>query len=125
MSNAPNFESQRDSLRQQTNLPCMIQMHALIFQNVIQEHGRAILERLIQWIFGHDSKSVIMWLYGPAGAGKSAILQTIAEKCTVLDILLASFFFSRSDGTRNHPDSLVATIAYQIRAEDPRDFCYT
>ena len=75
----------------------------------------AILEQLIQWIFGHDSEALIMWLYGPAGAGKSAILQTIAEMCTKLNILLASFFFSRADGTRNHPNSLVATIAYQIR----------
>ena len=60
-----------------------------------------------------------MWLYGPAGAGKSAIVQTIAEKCTELNILLASFFFSRADGTRNHPNSLVATIAYQIRQRIP------
>ncbi len=56
----------------------------------------------------------------PAGAGKSAILQSIAEKCAELDILLASFLFSRSDETRNHPGSLVATIAYQISTRIPQ-----
>jgi hypothetical protein len=34
-----------------------------------------------------------MWVYGPAGAGKSAIAQTIAEMCEEEMILLASFLF--------------------------------
>lgn len=81
----------------------------------------AILEHIMQWIFGsRDRDALILWLYGPAGAGKSAILQSIAEKCAELKILLASFFFSRSDETRNHPGSLVATIAYQIRLGIPQ-----
>ncbi|KJA19292.1 hypothetical protein HYPSUDRAFT_89462 [Hypholoma sublateritium FD-334 SS-4] len=75
----------------------------------------AILEHIMGWVFGSDDKdALILWLYGPAGAGKSAIMQSIAEKCVAFNILLSSFFFSRSDGTRNHPGSLVATIAYQI-----------
>ncbi len=81
----------------------------------------AILEHIMQWIFGSsDRDALILWLYGPAGAGKSAILQTIAEKCSALNIVLASFLFSRSDGTRNHPDSLIATIAYQIQSKIPQ-----
>jgi hypothetical protein len=54
-----------------------------------------------------------MWLYGPAGAGKSAIAQTMAEKLYSKKLLLASFFFSRSDAKRNHEKSLIATIAYE------------
>ncbi|KJA19264.1 hypothetical protein HYPSUDRAFT_894535 [Hypholoma sublateritium FD-334 SS-4] len=81
----------------------------------------AILEHIMQWIFGSDDRpALILWLYGPAGAGKSAILQSIAEKCAALDILLSSFLFSRSDGTRNHPGSLVATIAYQMSTRIPQ-----
>ncbi len=80
-----------------------------------------ILEHIMQWIFGSDDEgALILWLYGPAGSGKSAILQSIAEKCVTLNILLASFFFCRSDNTRNHPGSLVATIAYQISTVIPR-----
>ncbi|KJA19303.1 hypothetical protein HYPSUDRAFT_204702 [Hypholoma sublateritium FD-334 SS-4] len=80
----------------------------------------AILEHIMQWIFGSDDRdALILWLYGPAGAGKSAILQSIAEKCAALDILLASFFFSRSDSSRDHPGPLIATIASQISARIP------
>lgn len=81
----------------------------------------AVLECIMEWIFGSDDRdALILWLYGPAGAGKSAILQSISEKCAALDILLASFFFFRSDSTRNHPVSLVATIAYQIATRIPQ-----
>ncbi|KAF8160412.1 hypothetical protein BJ912DRAFT_805717, partial [Pholiota molesta] len=41
----------------------------------------AVLEYFMGWIFGsNDSEALILWLYGPAGSGKSAILQTIAER---------------------------------------------
>ncbi|KAF8166840.1 hypothetical protein BJ912DRAFT_1092180, partial [Pholiota molesta] len=80
----------------------------------------AILEYLMGWIFGHnDAEALILWLYGPAGAGKSAILQTLAEYCTKRKLLLASFFFGRSDPTRNTFKPLVATIAYQIAMTIP------
>ena len=61
-----------------------------------------------------------MWLYGPAGAGKSAIAQTIAELCHARCLLLASFFFSRTDPKRNNEKSLVASIAYQIALNLPQ-----
>ena len=48
------------------------------------------------------------------GAGKTAIARTISERCSAQLKLLASFFFGRSDPTRNNGGSLVATIAYQI-----------
>ncbi|KAF8178459.1 hypothetical protein BJ912DRAFT_983863 [Pholiota molesta] len=80
----------------------------------------AVLEYLMGWIFGHnDPEALILWLYGPAGAGKSAILQTIAELCFERKVLLASFFFGRSDPSRNHFKPLVATIAYQIAVTFP------
>ncbi|KDR68083.1 hypothetical protein GALMADRAFT_146574 [Galerina marginata CBS 339.88] len=77
----------------------------------------AILEKLKDWIFSLDPESrnaLIMWLHGPAGSGKSAIAQTIAEWAFEEGVLLASYFFSRFDTTRNHSRSLIATIAYQI-----------
>ena len=62
-----------------------------------------------------DTKDkLIMWLNGAAGAGKSAIAQTLAELCDQQGYLLASFFFGRLDPTRNHAGSLMATIVYQI-----------
>ena len=82
---------------------------------------RAVLDFIMRWARGeHTEEALIMWLYGPAGSGKSAILQTIAERCSEFNILLATYFFWKSDGTRNHPKSLVATIAYQIATTIPR-----
>ena len=76
----------------------------------------------MSWIYGlweEDSNAVILWFYGPAGAGKSAIARNIAERCDLEKILLATFFFSRSDPARNNPKSLIATIAYQIMTNLP------
>jgi len=57
-----------------------------------------------------------MWLTGAAGAGKSSIAQSIIEQLlTRTDhLMLASFFFSKSDPTRNHAEALIATLAYQV-----------
>ncbi|KAF8958891.1 hypothetical protein BDZ97DRAFT_1434275 [Flammula alnicola] len=80
----------------------------------------AVLERIMNWILGkEDLDALILWLYGPAGAGKSAIAQSIAELCDAANILLATFFFSRSDHTRNRGDALIPTLAYQIASNIP------
>ena len=79
----------------------------------------------MNWVVGEVGwDEFIMWLYGPAGAGKSAIAQTIAERCYARHLLLASFFFCRTDSKRNNEKSLIASIAYQIvlnlpQAKDP------
>ena len=74
----------------------------------------------MKWIkWEGDLNSFIIWVYGPAGAGKSAIAQTIAEMCEQEMILLASFFFSRNDPSRSNVNSLIATLAYQITLNLP------
>ena len=76
----------------------------------------------MDWILGldvDDQNAVILWLYGPAGAGKSAIAHDIARRCDLEMLLLASFFFSRSDPARNNARSFIATIAYQIAINIP------
>ena len=80
----------------------------------------AILTKIMKWIkWEEDLYAFIMWVYGPAGAGKSAIAQTIAKMCEDEMILLASFFFSRNDPSRSNVNALVATIAYQITLNLP------
>ena len=80
----------------------------------------AVLTKIMKWIkWEEDLNSFIMWVYGPAGAGKSAIAQTIAEMCEQEMILLASFFFSRNDPSRSNVNSLIATLAYQITLNLP------
>jgi hypothetical protein len=69
-----------------------------------------ILERLTLWFRGMDCPQPLLWLCGPAGVGKSAILQTFAE--TVVQPG-ASVFISRPN-KRNDPSQLFTTIASQL-----------
>ncbi|KAF4609738.1 hypothetical protein D9613_012012 [Agrocybe pediades] len=76
-----------------------------------------ILAKIMRWIVGQDEENrskPFMWLSGAAGCGKSAIAQSTVELCLEQGILLASFFFNRTDHTRNTAESLVATLAYQL-----------
>ncbi|KAF9543062.1 hypothetical protein CPC08DRAFT_716810 [Agrocybe pediades] len=83
-----------------------------------------IREIIKRWILGKDTDPrragrQFMWLNGAAGCGKSAIAQSTIESCIERGVLLASFFFSRSDSTRNHAGPLVATLAYQLYCAFP------
>ncbi|PPQ78497.1 hypothetical protein CVT25_011838 [Psilocybe cyanescens] len=85
----------------------------------------AVLQRILDWVFRKDKDTrdaFIMWLYGPAGAGKSAIMQTIAEQLDTSHHLVVSFFFARNHPTRGHADWLIATIAYQLALILPPEF---
>jgi NACHT domain len=73
----------------------------------------------MDWIVDIDRQTRFLWLYGPAGAGKSAIEQTIAEMCYKLNYLAASFFFSRSVSDRNKKTFLITTIVDQLIVSIP------
>jgi len=80
----------------------------------------AVLEKIDDWVdLVIEIMAFIMWLYGAAGAGKSAIAHTVAEKLHSRQQLLATFFFSRADSSRNHIKSVVATLAYNIALSVP------
>ena len=80
----------------------------------------AILTKIMKWIkWEEDIDVFIMWVYGPAGAGKSAITQTITKMCKKEMIMLTSFFFSSNDPSCNTVKPLIATIAYQIALNLP------
>jgi len=73
----------------------------------------------MKWVRLEENKnSQVMWIYGPAGSRKSVVGHTIAELCEYTQ-LLAAFFFSRGDPSRNSIRPLVATIAYQIYLHFP------
>lgn len=75
-----------------------------------------------RWILGHvnvDPDAPILWLYGSAGAGKSCVARSIAEWCEEEGLLLASFFFFRSDSTRNNIRHFIPTVAYNITQTIP------
>ncbi|KAF9553497.1 hypothetical protein CPC08DRAFT_226636 [Agrocybe pediades] len=77
----------------------------------------AIIQNIHDWTLGKTewlSGKPILWLKGGAGAGKSAIARSVAERCLDEGLLLGAFFFGAGDSTRNHIGNLVATISYQI-----------
>ncbi len=82
----------------------------------------AVIHDVLKWAWNSSSIRLLMWIYGPAGAGKSAIMQTIAEICQETGTLGASFFFLRGADRRNIADHLVATLAYQLARRVPH-FC--
>ncbi|KAF8991628.1 hypothetical protein BDQ17DRAFT_1370567 [Cyathus striatus] len=73
-----------------------------------------VIEQLVRWSNDMDDQSNILWLYGPAGVGKSAIAQSVCERLERMKTLGASFFFSRTEATRNNVQRLFTTIAYQL-----------
>ncbi|KJA14781.1 hypothetical protein HYPSUDRAFT_48846 [Hypholoma sublateritium FD-334 SS-4] len=80
---------------------------------------KAILSKIMDWARGPHNLRLLMWIYGPAGSGKSAIMQTIAELCEEAGILGGSFFFFRTAGRRNIKNHLVATLTYQLTMRIP------
>ncbi|KAF4614113.1 hypothetical protein D9613_008200 [Agrocybe pediades] len=76
-----------------------------------------VLEKIMDWIVG--AAKPFLWLNGAAGAGKSAIAQSTIEEGIERGLLHASFFFSRSDPSRNHAGPLIATLAYQLYCAFP------
>ena len=75
---------------------------------------RAVLKKIEEWVRDVNKVALILWLYGPAGAGKSAIAQTIAELLEKAGLLAAAFFFSRDAAGRSTKAPLVATLVYQL-----------
>lgn len=82
------------------------------------------MDELIDWVIrrGDAGHTKILWLSGPAGAGKSAIAQSLSERCFSQKFLLAALFFNRSDSSRNNPNRLVATIASQLYGMVPEQY---
>jgi len=80
----------------------------------------AVINRIIDWLLGKiECEALILWLYGAAGAGKSAIAHSVAEISQNHEWLLATFFFWKTAAERNNISRFVATIAYQIARAIP------
>ncbi|KAF6755313.1 hypothetical protein DFP72DRAFT_1121755, partial [Ephemerocybe angulata] len=79
----------------------------------------AVQDEILSWITDghHDANPKrILWVTGPAGTGKTAILGSIAERCKAKGTLGATFFFSSFSGSlaRRSKTHLVSTLAYQL-----------
>ncbi|TEB31359.1 hypothetical protein FA13DRAFT_1732803 [Coprinellus micaceus] len=87
------------------------------------ETRKVVQEEIFSWITdgdGDDQPRNILWLTGPAGAGKTAIASSIAELCDDKGILAGSFFFSSYSGSelRRSKGCLISTLAYCFLQHD-------
>lgn len=51
--------------------------------------------------------------------GKSAIIQSLVERCAQHATILGTFFFARADSSRNYAEVLIPTLAYQLARTFP------
>ncbi|RXW14182.1 hypothetical protein EST38_g11673 [Candolleomyces aberdarensis] len=78
------------------------------------------------WICDGDSDDEpkqVMWVTGPAGSGKTAIMGSVANTCQGKGTLGASFFFSSFSGSvdRRSKRCFVSTLAYQLVQHNAMD----
>ncbi|KAK7037621.1 hypothetical protein VNI00_010836 [Paramarasmius palmivorus] len=86
-----------------------------------EDTRKEIQASILNWARSEDPTTErLLWLSGPAGAGKSAIAQTIAEKTDPEGMLVSSFFFWRDDPQRNNPSRLFLVIAYDLACKFPQ-----
>ncbi|KIL56707.1 hypothetical protein M378DRAFT_172468 [Amanita muscaria Koide BX008] len=73
----------------------------------------ALLREMADWATGPDESRMYV-LSGLAGIGKSTVAYTIASRAAHLNLLGASFFFSRDETDRNNAKKFFTTIAFQL-----------
>ncbi|KAJ6489995.1 hypothetical protein C8R45DRAFT_201312 [Mycena sanguinolenta] len=78
-----------------------------------------MLDDLRTWALATDPETTTLWLYGPAGAGKSAIMQVLARQLQDTGRLGGCFFFKRGHATRGSGQDVFSTIAYQLALNCP------
>ncbi|KAJ7705528.1 hypothetical protein B0H17DRAFT_670258 [Mycena rosella] len=83
------------------------------------ETGTTILHDINAWSSEQDPSSSVLWLHGPAGAGKSAIAQSLCQTLEEEGRLGGSFFFKRGHASRGNGNKLFPTIAYQLALRLP------
>ncbi|TFK21605.1 hypothetical protein FA15DRAFT_645354 [Coprinopsis marcescibilis] len=78
-----------------------------------------LIEELSRWTKDKTTTRRILCMTGPAGSGKSALQQTMVERCAENGSLLAAFFFYSQDARRNDLNAFVPTISYQVAQSIP------
>jgi hypothetical protein len=87
--------------------------------------GEAVVGRIEAWYgFEVPPEKKIMWVFAPAGYGKTSVAGTVSKRLesrTDLDFnpVGATFFFWRTSPERNSPARFIITLAYQFAMSIP------
>ncbi|RXW20031.1 hypothetical protein EST38_g5820 [Candolleomyces aberdarensis] len=80
----------------------------------------AVQDNLYRWIVEDDREleqpKKIVWMTGPAGTGKTAVMGSLAGHCAANGVLGATFFFASWSASvgRRRKTAFVTTIAHQL-----------
>ena len=82
---------------------------------------KTIIGEIMSWIEDPSRTSSVLWFNGPAGAGKTAIAQSLCKLCEAAQWLAGSFFFSRyaPASGRSNAEFLFPTIAFGLSLAIP------
>jgi len=78
---------------------------------------KTISHNIWEWINNRNSQSRILWLYAPAGAGKTAIAGTLCERLKAAGRLGGDYFFSRN--ARKDAKPLIPIISHYLATTFP------
>ncbi|KAF8320175.1 uncharacterized protein EI90DRAFT_3132116 [Cantharellus anzutake] len=77
-----------------------------------------LIKHIMAWCYNvRESEKRVMLLTAVAGAGKTSLTHSVAEKCANGGMLLLSFFFKA--GEQSRPDHLFSGMARSLAAHDP------
>ncbi|KAJ2923028.1 hypothetical protein H1R20_g14066, partial [Candolleomyces eurysporus] len=79
----------------------------------------AVQNNLYRWIVDGDGESQpkkMVWMTGPAGTGKTAVMGSLADRCAANGVLGATFFFASWSASigRRRKTAFITTVAHQL-----------
>ena len=80
---------------------------------------KTIIGDIMSWIGDLSRTTSVLWFNGPAGAGKTAIAQSLCKRCAAARWLAGSFFFSRNALGRSNAEFLFPTISFGLSLAIP------
>ncbi|KAF5357029.1 hypothetical protein D9756_006695 [Leucocoprinus leucothites] len=78
-----------------------------------EDTRQSLCGRLSAWLQETKTIQPLLWIFGPAGVGKSAVAQTLVKDAKAQGhVRVASFFFQRNLGS--DPDVVIPSLIYQM-----------
>ncbi|KAG9123473.1 hypothetical protein FRC07_014898 [Ceratobasidium sp. 392] len=77
-----------------------------------------LLQEVVDWCLRSDASENLLWIYGQAGLGKSAIATSLCQQLDKDRRLAASFFCKRDDVQRRDPQRVLTTVIHGLALQD-------
>ncbi|KAG8700963.1 hypothetical protein FRC08_004349 [Ceratobasidium sp. 394] len=73
-----------------------------------------LLGEVVGWCMNSSTSESLLWIYGQAGLGKSAIATSLCERLDKNDALAVSFFCKRDNVQRRDPQRVLTSVIHGI-----------